>query len=579
MTHSMQGYGGALNSYLFRDSFYGDLQPSGTVGYGTVSAGAASWWYAGCQYQFSFGSYSDCFDPSAGIFSPRKQDGSTLTANNDGTYTYLSRDGVKFIVQGYTPAGTTPGGPGVVTQVTYPSGLQLKIYWASIGGGALPQRRIQSVTSSAGLQIKYFYKSDDSSNYADWSTVSRIYGINNQYEYCSPTENTCALSLPWKYASYEWSSYTITSGPIPRPGAQLKVTSSSGEITRYTLHGSSAGGDIIAIKPPSGENDVYNFRYCSSSYVAPGDSVYDTCRYNEPGKYIDSSDNTANNAYIKSGVSSFKKDGRSRRFRVNSGSNGNGAGTTTYSQFLQHNADGTSTSVSLVNYTNPPLGSFPRQVGLRTGEIFNYSCDLKSRITSYTNGQTASFDYQYDARGNVISMTRTPSYNSGVTPLVTYASFPINCTNQVICNKPTSITDPSGNTTTYTYDPVHGGVLTVTGPADASGVHPQVRYTYAQLSAHVMNASGIRVASDPIWVLIKESQCKASAASGSSCAIAGDEVIKTYQYGPTGGPQDLLLHGVLENANGESIITCYSYDIYGNRISETKPKSLMTSCP
>ena len=42
------------------------------------------------------------------------------------------------------------------------------------------------------------------------------------------------------------------------------------------------------------------------------------------------------------------------------------------------------------------------------------------------------------------------------------ASYASSCTNVVICNKPTSTSDARGNTTDYTYDATHGGVLTVT---------------------------------------------------------------------------------------------------------------------
>jgi YD repeat-containing protein len=70
---------------------------------------------------------------------------------------------------------------------------------------------------------------------------------------------------------------------------------------------------------------------------------------------------------------------------------------------------------------------------------------------------------------------------------------------------------------------------------------------------------------------------------GSGCtAGATDEVITDYDYGPTQGPNNLLLRGVSVTAyvNGGKQVhtTCYSYDIYGNRIGETTPNAGVGRC-
>ena len=59
-----------------------------------------------------------------------------------------------------------------------------------------------------------------------------------------------------------------------------------------------------------------------------------------------------------------------------------------------------------------------------------------------------------------------------------YANYDATCAIPVKCNKPNWVKDALGNETDYAYDPTHGGVLTVTLPADLNGIRPQTRYTY-----------------------------------------------------------------------------------------------------
>jgi hypothetical protein len=71
-----------------------------------------------------------------------------------------------------------------------------------------------------------------------------------------------------------------------------------------------------------------------------------------------------------------------------------------------------------------------------------------------------------------------------------------------------------------------------------------------------------------------------SATTNNACAGgANDEVVTTYDYGPNGGPNNLLLRGKVVTFAGQSRRTCYGHDLYGNQISETEPRAGLTSCP
>ncbi|MEA3012260.1 MAG: hypothetical protein QOD42_805 [Sphingomonadales bacterium] len=208
-------------------------------------------------------------------------------------------------------------------------------------------------------------------------------------------------------------------------------------------------------------------------------------------------------------------------------------------------------------------------------------------VTSPLGNATDSYN---DARGNIYQQTLTAIPGSGLAARTTTAVFPSSCgpTNRRICNKPTSVTDANGNVTDYTYDAVHGGVLTETGPAPApGGVRPQTRHAYAQRYAWILaSGGGYAQAATPVWVRTATSSCRTSAATGnpaSPCATAGDEVLTQYDYGPNSGPNTLLLRGQTVTSTDGGVTTtlrsCYGYDRDGRRISETQPQANLASCP
>lgn len=157
------------------------------------------------------------------------------------------------------------------------------------------------------------------------------------------------------------------------------------------------------------------------------------------------------------------------------------------------------------------------------------------------------------------------------------------------CALPISMTDTRGGVTNYTYDPVHGGILTESSPADANGVRAVKRYAYAQRSAYISDgAGGYASTGYPIWLKTEERTCRRTATVGNACAGgATDEVVTAYDYGPDFGagtptaPNNLLIRGVYVTAGGVTLRTCYRYDQYGNKVSETKPKGVAagTVCP
>lgn len=192
-----------------------------------------------------------------------------------------------------------------------------------------------------------------------------------------------------------------------------------------------------------------------------------------------------------------------------------------------------------------------------------------ARLT-HPEGNNVSYGWR---AGEQVAETWQAKPNSGVATVGKSAGFAEgpNCPTlpRKICNKPIWRKDYKGNTTDYTYA-AHGGVETETGPI-VNGVRPQVRYEYALRYARVSNGAGHSPEAVPIYLPSRKAFCAAGGASGWGCAILGDEVVTTYDYGPDSGPNNLLLRSETVTAGGVARRTCYGYDWQGNKISTTRP--------
>ncbi|MEP2990301.1 MAG: hypothetical protein ABJL11_15410 [Parasphingorhabdus sp.] len=207
-------------------------------------------------------------------------------------------------------------------------------------------------------------------------------------------------------------------------------------------------------------------------------------------------------------------------------------------------------------------------------------CNRFGRTESVTMPEGNRIEYEYS--GFTTTQPTTTRYvakpGSGQPNIEQSTDY--NCLIYFLCLKPKFETDGRGNRTDYVYSTVHGGLLSKTGPADANGVQPQTRYNYVQKNAYVKNGSSYVATQPPMWVLSGEEYCKTTAASGSGCAGgAADEVVTSYDYGPASGPNNLFLRGTVTTADGQSLRTCFTYDQYGRKISETQPQGTGSVCP
>ncbi|MFL6600226.1 MAG: hypothetical protein ACJ8R9_02765 [Steroidobacteraceae bacterium] len=486
------------------------------------------------------------------IMRPDAPTGSTLSysSGTSGSWQYTKKDGTTIIYCCGPSAGAAQ-------QILYPDGRVLT-YWRCADGPGVS--KVCSVTRSDGLQLKYNYAVTPLGLWWVTSTTA----INNAYEYCSPTKSApCSLNMTWPTANYA----TVTSAGL----VVFTVTDPAGRVTRYTEATGGPAGRLrtIGIKLPSSASaDNITYTYCDNNcpqYAFEGSGV----------PYQD---------YVLRVV----RDGQTWSYNGNPGSpTASQCGTATYG-FT--NPVGSGKQATLTNcLPNTTGGAFagmlsPGQTPLiqLTDEQGVQYIAQNSRLTrSQIKPEGNQITYAWDERGNLTQETLVPKPNSPLAQVTLAANYDVACY-PVKCDKPNWVKDGLTNQTDYTYDSTHGGVLTVTSPADSNGIRPQRRYTYTQRNALVLNASGAYVPSAaPIWVRATESYCRTSAAatSGTGCTLSGDEVVKTYEYGPNSGPNNLFLRGVAVTADGVTHRTCYGYDRFGNRISETQPAAALASCP
>jgi RHS repeat-associated protein len=204
-----------------------------------------------------------------------------------------------------------------------------------------------------------------------------------------------------------------------------------------------------------------------------------------------------------------------------------------------------------------PNSSYVTRSSDQLSRVTTFSYGAEYRLTGATLPQTNGLVYEYDDRGNITKATRCTDPTCGTSQIFYQARYDPTCSNPVTCNKPTWTKDAKGNQTDYSYDPVHGGALTVSLPPEPSGTRPQVRYSYTPYDT----------GNGTLYRLTGTSTC----ASGSGCTGTPAETITTTTYwGST------FLPATTTTAAGDgsvSTTTSYAYDDGGRPIQITNGRN------
>lgn len=500
------------------------------------------------SYEVHTGEAGEMFYLIGGQFVSYTGQGSTLTDTGSG-FRYVRFDGAEFNFSKNIKASFRAGLASIV-QSKFPNGYQIDFYYSG--------NSLMSVVDNRGYQLKFSHRVVTGPPYY-LDGIQKVTAINNAVEYCDVYVDSCSLANVWPTA-------TFTLGTLPAMPehegnlSTLSILDSVGLTTRFTF---DSYNQLVRVKE-------------STSLV--DNIVYSYCRYNSPYNcYV--SEAGGNTTIVSGLLVGATNAGRSWVYDFHSSPNtGNYFGTSTssgpYGQYV--------TRVRINARPGPLLSTQDA-----SGNAASFEESDRNFPTSISQKGGKSYSFEYDTRGNVKTKTQLSADTSKVPHAVLVGSYDVVCNNIKTCNKPNYIIDANTNRYDYTYDAMHGQMLSETLPPNTDGVRPQTRYTYSQRYSWVKNSAGAFVRSNsPIWLLVGASTCRVGAASSSGvgCALGNaDEIATAFDYGPDSGPNNLSLRGVVITATDGGIVTslrtCYGYDKLGNKSGTTLPKAALQSCP
>lgn len=203
------------------------------------------------------------------------------------------------------------------------------------------------------------------------------------------------------------------------------------------------------------------------------------------------------------------------------------------------------------------------------GRTTTTSYDPASRPSTVTNPEGDATVTAYDVRSNPIQQTEKSKPASGLSDLMSSASYLetstiSNCVNRVTCNRPANTIDANGNRTNYTWDATTGNLLTVTKGLNSAGscvlagsACPVTTFAYTPFTG----------SDGATFYLLSTKTEKIDASNFTTTA---------YTYNPS---NHWVVKSVVTDSAGLSLRACFAFDASGNLISKTKPKAGLTACP
>lgn len=476
---------------------------------------------SGSDILVSFGGGSDRFKVTSGGYVPAEGQGSKLESIA-GQLRYTSSEGVVVDFDNTHAGVGFQSTYGPTKTITYPDGTVLTFTYkrASVveclSDDCVRKRtqnrsRLQSVTVSTGYQAHLDYAHNAYPNtfgeLHNWAKLTQVTLFNQAVDYCAPSADSCSFSRAWPKATLG----------IVGSDAVVTETDALNQVTRYTHDLSMpANFKITGVKRPSSTVDNLSVAYDGNGRVQ-----------------------------------TFTRDGIS--WTYNYVDAGNLRTTTVTDAQSQSRIIVSDLTLQRVISDRDPLG-----------RTTHFAYDTLGRVTEITRPEGNKVKYTYDARGNVIE-TREISKTPGTpTDIILTANYDATCVSAAKCNQPNYTIDARGQQTDYSYDPIHGGVLSVTAPAPAAGaIRPQTRFSYSSAQAYYKVSGASVTASPQSHVLLTSiSQCQTRA----SCAGTADELRTTISHGPAGVANNLLPRSATSGSGDGALAATQSvsYDDVGN---------------
>jgi len=347
---------------------------------------------SGATYTVAVGQSAEIFTLSGGVYTPAEARGSSLTYNGaTQEYTYRSASGTAVFSKSFGLGGNY--NQGIITSLTSPSGVKQVYGYVSVPamyGSTTMVPLLVSVANNFGYQIQFNLLIDADHQTADDGVfATKIVAFNSAVETCAPTNYNCTLSS-------SWPSLTFSSGESPTDWISITTDQAGRTLQILTPKGS-----------PSGFTTTRTYRRPDSA-----DVTYTT---------------SLNSAYL---------------YSVTSG---------TASWNYTYSASGSNLATTITD----PLGhqrvvvsDATKKLVLSDTDALNhttsYAYDTNNRLHQVTRPEGNSTLYDYDARGNVTTVTQVAKPGSGLANIVTTAGYDTTCSNPITCNQPNWTKDALG---------------------------------------------------------------------------------------------------------------------------------------
>jgi len=485
---------------------------------GDPATGGLAWTYHGHAYTFkgdyigtvtydsglnettvSFGETSYPFENGTS-YTNGHGSSDTLTTNANG-YLYTTEDGTVYTYTG------TPSTSYALTSILKPNGLKI-----TINSG--------SVVTNTGYALKFD------------SSTGKISAVNMLAHSCDAQALSCDA---YDNSVYFLSSYTDPD--ITGTGGRYQVTDALGNAWRWRWYFS------YVLKNPSDPQDVSRGPGVVWAFKDPTGVLVKLNYASGTGDLVSYTDPRGTFTYNTNPVTD--PSGAAIYYGTGSYDNSTSTQTSCYLDALSHGS-----CYAIRDYrtaTNPYNG---------------FALGPYTRILSVTNQEGDAVSFTYNARGNITATTRTPKPGSGLSATTTYSGYDATCSNLKTCNQPNWTKDAKGNQADYTYSATHGGVLTVTLPADVNGLRRRTYNTYTSYDT----GNGL------IYRLTRTETCALNSGqlSLSACPATSDTAVILTDYGTSATApktyKSFQPYSVTktDGAASLSVTTTYTYDNLGN---------------
>jgi RHS repeat-associated protein len=498
---------------------------------------------------------------------------STLTQNEDGSWTFVRRHGDTYAfnssgqltgitdLNGYTTSFAYTDGS--LSSITDADGQSLAVL--TNGAGAVTQ-----ITDPVGLETHYVYNgAGDLTSVMNQDGDEWQYGYNDVGDMTSMTDpdgNTTTTTfdsanrvLSQTQQDGAVTTYSYSGDPFSNVGGSTLITDPNGheEQQNYT------NGEMVSLTKGYGTSgaETWNYTYDPSTGAMTSEQTPDgnttTYTYDSDGNMLTKTEPSGHEWHytyndLDEVLTAEDPDGVTTTNTYDS----DGNIETTSTPLLDSSGDTTATQETQYTYGDSSLPGYATAIEDPNGNTTNYVYGAHGNLTSKTDPADDKTTYSYDADGRVEAETSPKGNVSGCGCASDYTTT-YNSYNAL--NEPLSVTDPDGNETVNTYD-ADGNLATSTQPSGT-----ETLYTYNDLN-------------DPTEVQVKDSSGTVVQTTHTSYDLDGNVKTQTDGAGnvtATYGYNSLNQETSSEDARDKT--TSYAYTGDGNLYTTTTPDGVTST--